>query len=126
MNTKTEPANVIPPVPRPKTEELLQAADQMDWQQVALNGGPPCFHFENGKFCGRAERWPGHEVKTREAWSLHSFVSLAKLLGRFPVAAPSATPQGPCNPDSDPTGACLAEDDLVCPVHGTTRRAERE
>ena len=52
----------------------LLAAERMDWTQVALNGGPPCFHLaEDGNFCGRAKRWAGHEY-------LHSFVSLVELL----------------------------------------------
>jgi hypothetical protein len=35
-----------------------KAAEQMDWIQVVLNGGAPCFHVcEDNKFCGRAERW---------------------------------------------------------------------
>ena len=40
--------------------ELRHAAENMDWQQVVLNGGPPCFHLEDGRFCGRAQRWDGH------------------------------------------------------------------
>ena len=53
----------------------LRAAEQMDWLQVVLNGGPPCFHVDadDGRFCGRAERWEGHD-------DLHAFVSLADLL----------------------------------------------
>ena len=49
---------------------------EMDWQQVALNGGPPCFaelEDEDGYYCGRAERWEGHNGE-------HRFVSLADLL----------------------------------------------
>lgn len=49
------------------------AAQNMDWQQVALNGGPPCFHLDGDRFCSRAERWPGHKV-------VHRFVSLLDLL----------------------------------------------
>lgn len=49
------------------------AARQMDWKQVVLNGGPPCFHLDSHHFCGRAERWPGHG-------ELHKFVSLSDLL----------------------------------------------
>lgn len=46
----------------------------MDWIQVVLNGGPPCFHIcEDGRFCGRAERWEGHE-------DLHKFTSLADMV----------------------------------------------
>jgi hypothetical protein len=46
--------------------KLLHAADYADWQQVVLNGGPPCFHLDElgasgqGKFCMRAKRWAGH------------------------------------------------------------------
>lgn len=55
-------------------EEIAEAAKQMDWQQVVLNGGPPCFHVcEDGRFCGRAKRWDGHE-------DLHKFVSLSDMI----------------------------------------------
>ncbi len=62
---------------------LLKAAQNADWQQVVLNGGPPCFHFESerGKFCLRAERWPGHGK------AHHAFVSLADLLAALRAAA---------------------------------------
>lgn len=50
---------------------------RMDWQQVVLNGGPPCFALFNGprsgSYCGRAQRWAGHD-------SDHKFVSLVDLL----------------------------------------------
>ena len=52
----------------------LAAAKQMDWEQVVLNGGPPCFHVCNdGRFCGRAWRWEGHD-------EIHKFVSLPEML----------------------------------------------
>ncbi len=52
----------------------LEAAKQMDWRQVVLNNAAPCFHVcDDGRFCGRAERWHGHE-------DLHGFVSLEQLL----------------------------------------------
>jgi len=54
--------------------ELLRAAELMDWQQVVLNGGHPCFQLEQGRFCGRAERW--HSDHT------HRVISLADLLRR--------------------------------------------
>jgi hypothetical protein len=57
-------------------KELLDACDSADWGQVALNGGPPCFHLEDRRFCLRAQRWTGH------AHALgHQFVSLRDLLG---------------------------------------------
>jgi len=50
------------------------AAERADWQQVVLNGGPPCFHIGRGdiRFCLRAERWHGPDT--------HKFKSLAKLI----------------------------------------------
>lgn len=50
-------------------------ATQMDWQQVVLNGGPPCFFVEGPQYCGRAERWTGHGNK-----AAHDYVSLHDLL----------------------------------------------
>lgn len=67
-------------------EDMTNAAEQMDWKQLMFNGGPPCFHIESRKFCGRAKRWPGHEIKPLEAWSGHAFVSLAELLRRLASA----------------------------------------
>ncbi len=60
----------------PTLGELLVAANRADWQQVVLNGGPPCFHFDakRGKFCLAAERWAGHG-------ELHPFSNLADLIG---------------------------------------------
>lgn len=52
---------------------LFRACASADWQQVALNGGPPCFHLEGERFCLRAERWDGHGID-------HQFVSLGDLL----------------------------------------------
>lgn len=53
---------------------------QMDWQQVVLNGGPPCF-FDDGKgwYCGRAERWEGHGV-------FHAFISVSNLVAEAMLA----------------------------------------
>lgn len=61
--------------PAPREEALIAAAQCADWTMVALNGGPPCFHYEEerGEFCLRAERWVGHD-------DVHEFVSLADLL----------------------------------------------
>lgn len=58
---------------------VLKAAESMDWQQVVLNGGPPCFHLEGGRFCGRAERWDGH-LSRMEGSACHKFVSLKDLI----------------------------------------------
>jgi hypothetical protein len=42
----------------------------MDWVQVKLNGGPPCFFLEDdGTLCGRAQWWAGHP-------EIHHYVSL--------------------------------------------------
>jgi hypothetical protein len=55
---------------REQQREIIAAAEQADWQQVVLNGGPPCFHIEdNGRFCLRAQRWDGHD-------SMHKFTTL--------------------------------------------------
>lgn len=72
---KTEP-NPIHAAHTPT--QLIKAAAQMDWQQVVLNGGPPCFHLdtEDGRFCGRAQRWDGHD-------KIHTFVDLSDLLARL-------------------------------------------
>lgn len=53
-----------------KLEELTP-----DWQQIYLNGGPPCFAVmeEDLRFCNRAERWEGHP-------SDHKFVSWIDFL----------------------------------------------
>jgi len=54
------------------SKDKATATPQMDWQQVVLNGGPPCFAVLDGEetwFCGRAERWAGHNGE-------HTFVSL--------------------------------------------------
>jgi len=63
--------------------EALQAAFKIaDWQQVVLNGGPPCFHLEHGRFCLRAQRWGGHRSGD---WPYHAFVSMADQLQPFLV-----------------------------------------
>ena len=57
---------------------LLEAAARADWQQVILNGGPPCFALaplDRGSFCLRAERWEGYGAEAG-----HAFVSLHGLL----------------------------------------------
>lgn len=63
------------------------AAINMDWQQVVLNGGPPCFHLsEDGRFCGRAQRWDGHE-------DIHKFIGLDALIESIRQQTPA---QGEC------------------------------
>ncbi len=56
-------------------EMLIIAARNADWLQVIGNGGPPCFHLEDERFCLRAQRWDGHSRP-----SFHKFVSLADLM----------------------------------------------
>ncbi len=51
-----------------------KAAQNMDWDQVVVNGGPPCFYLREGLFCGRAQRWQGHYGAS------HDYVSLVDLL----------------------------------------------
>lgn len=56
--------------------KFVQAALHADWQQVVMNGGPPCFHLEEGgKFCLRAQRWQGHFLK-----DFHEFIPLAVMI----------------------------------------------
>lgn len=63
------------------TKQTIEAARNMDWMQVVLNGGPPCFHIcDDGHFCGRAEAWDGHKTFSEKEPALHEFVSLAALL----------------------------------------------
>lgn len=62
------------------TPELKNAIEHMDWLQPALNGTMPCFHIcDDGRFCGRAEKWAGHVSDFR----IHKFVSLIELLLNF-------------------------------------------
>lgn len=57
------------------TCSVLDAARNVDWQQVVLNGGPPCFHLgEDARFCLRTQLWAGHGV-------MHAYTPLHELLG---------------------------------------------
>lgn len=68
---------------RPASDEEI-AARAVDWQQVVLNGGPPCFAVEHGpRFCLRAERWMGHK---QGFVGTHSFISLETLLATLLAA----------------------------------------
>ncbi len=60
---------------KPAIVSLLDACLYADWQQVVLNGGPPCFHLDGMTFCLRAERWQGHGIE-----DFHKFVPLHDLL----------------------------------------------
>lgn len=63
----------------PEVKRVISAAADMDWQQVVLNGGPPCFYLEeNGTFCGRAYRWEGHADKID--YPYHPYVPLHLLI----------------------------------------------
>lgn len=58
----------------------LQATKAMDWMQPVLNDSPPCFHVgDDGRFCGRAERWDGHK-SFKSNPPLHIFKSFDELL----------------------------------------------
>lgn len=63
------------------------AATEADWDQVVLNGGPPCFHLEGRRFCLRARDWFGHGAIRG---SDHKYVSLVDLLD--PLLAGRITP----------------------------------
>ena len=69
----------------PDSEVELNAAKNMDWQQVRLNGayGAPCFHLEpEGRFCGRAHGW--HNATTDRMF--HKFTPLALFVERIAKA----------------------------------------
>jgi len=68
---------------RPESAELVKAAREMDWQQVVLNGGPPCFYLEGEKFCERAQRWAGHDLTELVAGICHKYVPLDDLLEAY-------------------------------------------
>ena len=46
--------------PSANTEDTINAARHVDWQQVICHQGEPCFHLEYGQFCLRARYWAGH------------------------------------------------------------------
>ena len=50
----------------------------MDWGLIAIHRRPPCFFVKpgGGRYCGRADRWPGHDTPSQ----FHAFVSLDDLL----------------------------------------------
>ncbi len=77
----------MPRSSKPATDEVVrairEAAKDIDWGQVVANGGPPCFNVESGKFCLRAERWPGHGVD-------HPYISLEHCLQ---IVAPASQPR---------------------------------
>ena len=57
------------------TDPVDNAVKSVDWVQVAINNGPPCFHLESEKFCLRAQRWDGHGV-------FHPFTPLDEMLAK--------------------------------------------
>lgn len=57
--------------------EYALAALHADWEQVRQNGGPPCFHIKDQRFCLRAESWAGHG-------SAHQFTTLHAALSGSP------------------------------------------
>jgi hypothetical protein len=67
---------------------LHEAAQLADWGQVAMNGGPPCFHLEGGKFCLRAWRWAGHNDS-------HTYIGLHELLQSL-TRSTETIPDGVC------------------------------
>lgn len=76
---------------RPSALAIEAAARAFDWQQVVLNGGPPCFWLdETGHFCGRAQRWSGHD-EVAGICSMHAFVPLVELVR---VSGPSGADMG--------------------------------
>jgi hypothetical protein len=39
---------------------IARLSPQVDETQKVLNGGSYCYHVEQGRYCGRADKWPGH------------------------------------------------------------------
>ena len=70
---------------------------EIDWMQAELNGWSYCFHDGgDGKFCGRGERWPGHDG------SGHDFMTLDEFL--YDRSRPTTTCQScgaHCHGDDD-------------------------
>jgi len=64
--------------------QFIKAAERMDWMQIVLNHayGPPCFYLEDGRFCGRAKTWFGHDGAP------HDYVPLDELLREIANAKP--------------------------------------
>lgn len=73
---------------RAALEPFMEAARIADWEQVRLNGGPPCFKFMEGSFCLRAKRWEGHDCH-HEYTTLHDAFELA--LGAALAIQPATT-----------------------------------
>lgn len=71
--------------PDATTKKILLAAKNADWEQVMLNGGPPCFRFEEGRFCLRAKRWHDETGKV-SGWEYVPLDQLLKDYGNKRVA----------------------------------------
>lgn len=55
-------------------EFIFEEMQPEHWEQVRLNGGPPCFMEDSdGTLCGRAMRWQGHP-------EMHPYLSLSEFL----------------------------------------------
>jgi hypothetical protein len=75
----SEPMNMQERARKSLLYEAITRDAGMDWEQVRLNGGPPCFHREdNGTLCGRAERWFGHDGDPHKFTSLAEYRSLVE------------------------------------------------
>lgn len=73
-----------------KNPDRARAADAFDWTQPVGRDWNPCFALmKDGRFCGRAQRWAGHE-----AGHDHTHVSLAALLDS--VEREAIERAGPC------------------------------
>lgn len=91
--TKTAPENVAGSI---TLDQYQKAAELIDWKQVALNGGPPCFHYLGGRFCMRAERWEAHGDGE---YHLHPYTPLTSLLNVYRIR---------CNEADDLYGFAIA------------------
>lgn len=73
-------------------EQLIHAAQLMDWGQVVANGGPPCFHYQTDeqRFCGRAARWVGHDAQAKDIG--HQYVPFSQLVATVAVLSQKVRP----------------------------------
>lgn len=67
-----------------KARAFISAAQRIDWGQ-RLNGEAPCFNIAvDGRFCGRAMLWPGHQGDA----AVHLFEPLHVAVTRIALQRP--------------------------------------
>lgn len=79
-------------------EAFITACTNIDWGQHLLNQGG-CFHVEDGRLCGRARTWAGHQGGNH----LHLFVPLYVAVTK--IAQLRSAPPAPVAPVTAPGDA---------------------